>query len=104
MMQRMSLYQKIADELSSQFPESWERCQVVVEIDEDLATFQLHCIVASEEVFLGLTEELDDCFRELWNGSKTNERGQWKICTYVLTPDGNFTTDFDYDSKLSWED
>jgi len=104
MMQEIKTYQSIAQELSIQLPQGWESCEVKVEIDDELAGFHLHCFVASQKKFLELTEELDDCFRELWIASKNHGKGQWKKCKYVLMSDGNFTTVFDYDSKLSWED
>ena len=104
MIEQIEVYQKIADELVRQLPTGWESCEAKIEIDEDLAGFYLHCFRQSQELELDLTEALDDYFRELWCFSKKDNRGPWKKCTYVLTPDGNFTTDFDYDAKLSWED
>ena len=104
MMRRMSLYQSIADELSKQLPEQWDTANVNLEMDSDLSVFEMWYEAGDNEEMIEISKGIGDAFKELWLSFDADEKGPWKKCTYILTPDGSFTTDFDYDSKLSWED
>ncbi|WP_010531721.1 immunity protein YezG family protein [Lentibacillus jeotgali] len=108
------IYQEVANILNSMIPEEWEEVLLYAEVREGFSQvyFYYYPLNSVEPVysldidevfdidsseFNAMDQNLDDCFRRLWEEFKMQDQAPWTYLTFMLDNTGQMKISYSYE-------
>ena len=97
-----TLYNEIANDINDAIEDQWKKAWLEVEMEDDNGELTGKYIDNdSNEKYFECEYETYKRFRQLWENYKSLEKGPWDRAIFTLTPNGEFTIDFEYNDQAA---